>query len=81
MPDDKNTIPLFRMYAVLLIALGAAVTADDVHNAWVCWMLAEDPGHPALVPYSQLPRSVAAQDDDYVAAIRAVASKVANQER
>lgn len=74
-PSDFNTEPLFLTYAVLLKASGTDVTPQDVHNAWVAWMLAFDPQHEALVPYEELPADVAAQDDKYVEAIRRVAAR------
>jgi hypothetical protein len=75
-PDTRDAM-LFRLYAVLLVAVGARVTARDVHNAWVAWMLEHNPAHPALVPFEQLPPEVAALDDAYVAAIRRVATSLA----
>ncbi|MGY0002598.1 DUF7701 domain-containing protein [Micromonospora sp. I033] len=73
-PTEFDTEPLFLAYAVLLKACGTSVTPQDVHNAWVAWMLTYDPGHEALVPYEDLPVDVAKQDDKYVEAIRRVAS-------
>ena len=72
-PATAGTESLFRMYAILLEACGQGVSARDVHNAWVAWMLERDPSHPALVPYGELPEDVARQDDVYVSAIRSVA--------
>ena len=43
-PDARD---LFLAYAVLLRAKGPAVTASDVHDAWVAWMLTRDGEHPA----------------------------------
>ncbi|WP_455565806.1 DUF7701 domain-containing protein [Micromonospora wenchangensis] len=81
-PTDFDTEPLFLAYAVLLKARGTEVTPQDVHNAWVAWMLTFNPEHEALVPYEDLPADVARQDDKYVEAIRRVAStEAANQER
>ncbi|WP_446430668.1 DUF7701 domain-containing protein [Polymorphospora lycopeni] len=74
-PSNFDTEPLFLTYAVLLRARGTAVTAQDVHNAWVAWMLTCDPNHEALVPYEDLPPDVARQDDKYVEAIRRVAAR------
>jgi hypothetical protein len=71
-PND-DTRMLFRMYALLLLAKGANVDAEDVHNAWVAWMADRDDGHDALLPYADLPSDVAAEDQPYVNAIRAVA--------
>ncbi|MFC6158913.1 DUF7701 domain-containing protein [Kribbella jiaozuonensis] len=70
---DEDASDLFRMYAVLLLAKGVSVTASDVHNAWVAWMLETDDSHESLVPYEDLAPSVAAQDEPYVEAIKATA--------
>lgn len=75
-PPAPKTSLLFRMYAVLLAAVGEDVSARDVHNAWVAWMLECDPSHPAMVPYEELPADVAVEDDVYVAAIRRVAARL-----
>jgi hypothetical protein len=74
---EADTRDLFRIYAVLLLAKGADVTAADVHNAWAAWMSDADPGHDAIVPFGELPSEVAVDDQPYVEAIRAVARAVA----
>ena len=71
-PDDDVT-ELFRVYAVLLLAKGDAVTGSDVHNAWVAWMLGRGERHPSLVPFADLNRPTQAEDRPFVLAIRAVA--------
>lgn len=80
-PSSLSTNSLFRIYAVLLEARGQDVTAQDVHNAWVAWMLEHDPSHPAVVPYEELPAHIAAQDEIYVAAIRRVAVRLSGTPR
>ena len=75
LPHD-DTRDLFRMYALLLLAKGAAVNEADVHNAWVSWMAGRDSSHEALLPYDQLGDDVAEQDEPYVEAIRTVARAV-----
>lgn len=70
---DRDTTPLFRSYAVLLLAKGQSVSFADVHNAWAAWMLATDGEHPALVPFDELSDEEAAADEPYVRAIRKVA--------
>lgn len=72
LPHD-DTRDLFRMYALLLLAKGAAVDEADVHNAWVAWMASRDSSHEALLPYDELADVVAGQDRPYVEAIRLVA--------
>lgn len=76
-PEDElpegTTLALFRLYAVLLLAKGADITGEDVHNAWVAWMASQDADHDALMPFSELDAETQAQDSPFVAAIRAVA--------
>lgn len=68
-----DTVPLFRMYAVLLLAKGDQVTRADVHNAWVAWMAGRNREHESLVPFSDLAAQTQAEDSPYVIAIRTVA--------
>ncbi|MET0789617.1 MAG: hypothetical protein ABWY33_10280 [Cellulomonas sp.] len=68
--------PLFLAYAVLLRAKGEAVTASDVHDAWVAWMLPHDADHEALRPYAELPAEVRALDEPFLRAIVAAARSV-----
>jgi hypothetical protein len=67
-PDDSDG--LFRLYALLARAKGAAVTARDVHDAWVIWMQGQDEDHDALVPFEELDRETQAEDSPFVLAIR-----------
>ncbi|MCW2832070.1 MAG: putative glutamine amidotransferase, class [Nocardioides sp.] len=60
-------------FTVLLLAKGAAVTTEDVPNAWAAWMSGNDPDHHAIAPFAELSSDVAADDVPYVDAIRAVA--------
>ncbi len=50
----KSDVPrLFRIYAVLTLAKGTDVTAEDVHDAWAAWEVrpqAEQPVHRAVRP-------------------------------
>lgn len=61
---------LFRLYAVLALAKGLAVTAEDVHNAWAAWTQDSDPAHSEVRPFSELDRATQAEDDPYAEAIR-----------
>lgn len=70
---DENTRGLFRIYAVLMLAKGTAVTSEDVHNAWAAWMAGIDPDHEALVPFQDLDADVASDDEPFAQAIRTVA--------
>jgi len=71
-PDENNTDGLFRIYAVLLLAKGSLVSREDVHNAWVAWMLDVNPTHESLIPFSELDPHTADDDEPYVAAIRPI---------
>ncbi|AGL21543.1 putative glutamine amidotransferase, class I [Actinoplanes sp. N902-109] len=70
-------VPLFRIYAVLLLARGVEVTSADVHNAWAAWMAGRDSGHAQLKPYPELAPEVAGRDERYAEAIRQVARLMA----
>lgn len=70
---DRDTAPLFRMYAVLALAKGERVVLEDVHDAWAAWMSGQDPEHKSLKPLSELPGEVQRADQPYLDAIRAVA--------
>jgi len=72
LPDDDIT-ELLRLYAVLLLAKGDAVTREDVHNAWVAWMLERGEQHESLVPFADLDPATQAEDEPFVIAIHAVA--------
>ncbi len=76
MPRDvpsSDLDDLFRIYAVLALGRGDAVTARDVHNAWAAWMLGRDPSHDAIVPFEELADEERAEDTPFVQAIRAAA--------
>lgn len=70
-PDDSDN--LFLVYAVLALVKGTAVTAEDVHNAWVAWMEMRGERHESMVRFAVLDRGVRAEDDPFVTAIRTVA--------
>lgn len=74
-PPDED-LPLYRLYAVLLLAKGQAVTAEDVHNAWVAWASEHDPDSPSLKPFKELSPGTQRRDEPYVAAIHKVAAKL-----
>lgn len=71
-PGDADS--LFRTYAVLALAKGAEVSAEDVHNAWVAWVSATEPGHEAAVPFDQLDSATREQDEPFLTAIREAVS-------
>ncbi len=73
-PDDD--LPLYRQYAVLLLAKGQDVTVEDVHNAWAAWASDHEPGSRNLLPFKELSLSAQRKDETYVNAIREVAARL-----
>lgn len=73
--ENDDDLSLYRIYAVLALAKGRATTAEDVHDAWSAWRVANFPEHRSIVPFDQLPEHVQRYDDEYVAAIHAVAER------
>lgn len=65
-------VELLRLYALLALVKGAAVTDEDVHHAWSAWTAARRPDHRSLVPFGDLAPEVQALDTRYAEAIRAV---------
>lgn len=76
LPDEDIT-SLFLMYAVLLLAKGEEVTREDVHNAWVAWMVGKGAEHESLIPFTELPAETKDEDSPFVVAIRDVARGLA----
>jgi hypothetical protein len=74
---DGDLHALFRLYAVLALAKGDAVTAEDVHNAWAAWMQENHADHGSLRPFAELDHATQTEDDPYVEAIRAAARDLA----
>jgi hypothetical protein len=70
---DRDTAPLFRIYAVLALAKGDGVVLEDVHDAWAAWMSGQDSEHQSLKPLAELPAEVQRADQPYLDAVRAVA--------
>jgi hypothetical protein len=79
-PDEllpnEDTASLFRLYALLALAKGQAVSEVDVHNAWVAWMQERDPAHRSIKPFTELDAETQAADEPFVRAIRAVAERL-----
>jgi hypothetical protein len=74
-PDHPESLRLFRLYALLALVKGEATTREDVHNAWIVWMVEVDDDHDALVPYDDLSEEQRDQDQPFVKAILAVVSR------
>jgi len=72
-PDD---LPLYRLYAVLLLAKGQNVTAEDVHNAWAAWASDHEPESQHLLPFKELSLRAQRKDQPYVDAIHQVAEHI-----
>lgn len=72
---DEDTSSLFRTYAVLLLAKGQEVTREDVHNAWVAWMLERGETHESMVPFADLSAETKAEDSPFMVAVRTVAEQ------
>lgn len=71
----ENSDSLFRFYAVLLRVRGEQVSLADVHDAWSAWRVMDDPAHPAIVPFEELPPEKQEQDRPYLNAIQDVARR------
>ena len=51
--DDDGADDLFRLYGLLALAKGIDTTAEDVHNAWVVWMVQRGgQDHQSLRPFA-----------------------------
>lgn len=69
-PDDADDPrSLFRLYALLALTVGEAVTTREVHDAWSVWMLARGEKHESIVPFENLDAEVQAEDEPFVTAI------------
>lgn len=73
---SDEDLPLYRIYAVLLLAKGQDVTAEDVHNAWSAWASEHEPESRNLLPFKELSLRVQRKDQVYVEAIHQVAERM-----
>jgi len=64
--SEGHTTSLFRMYAVLIRARGAAITESDVHDVRSAWALVEQPAEAAIQPFKILDPPVQAKDATYI---------------
>jgi len=76
---EGDTSDLFRIYAVLLLVKGKDVTREDVHNAWVAWMVTKGEVHESMVPFAELSPDTKDEDSPFVDAIRSVARSIAGR--
>jgi hypothetical protein len=75
-PDEPGILGLFRNYALLALVKGRATTREDVHDAWVLWMVEQDDSHQALRPFSELSNDQKSQDEPFLRAIHDVAGGI-----
>jgi hypothetical protein len=73
---SDEDLPLYRIYAVLLLVKGQHVTAEDVHNAWAAWANEHEPESRNLLPFKELSLRVQQKDQIYVDAIHQVAERM-----
>ncbi|HSS41879.1 MAG TPA: hypothetical protein VLK37_04930 [Solirubrobacterales bacterium] len=73
-PDEPEILTLFRTYALLALVKGPETTREDVHDAWVLWMVERDHSHQALLPFSELTDEQKRQDEPFLDAIHDVSS-------
>jgi hypothetical protein len=52
---------------------------EDVHNAWVAWMLDKGETHESIVPFVELSAETQAEDSPFMVAVRTVAQRHRNQ--
>lgn len=76
-PDDML---LYRIYALLALTRGTAVTKRDVHDAWCVWKLQHVKEHKSLKPYAKLTQEVQDMDEPYRKAIEDVAREIVNDD-
>lgn len=83
-PEDvhphEDSGALFRLYAVLARAKGAAVTRSDVHDAWSAWMAEREPKHSSLVQYGDLGEAAREETKILVRAIQDAAERSGHTE-
>lgn len=78
-PDSvlsDEDLPLYRIYAVLLLAKGLDVVAEDVHNAWVAWACEHDAESRSLLPFKELSLRTQSKDQPYLDAIHQVSKRM-----
>lgn len=73
---SDEDLPLYRIYAVLLLAKGQDVTAEDVHNAWAAWACVYEPDSQNIIPFKELSHRVQQKDKLYVDTIHKVSKRM-----
>lgn len=74
MPLPVEKLPLYRLYAVLLLVKGEGVTCEDVYHAWAFWESVARPSFHALEPFNALRPEIQQLSERYARAIRLVAA-------
>lgn len=70
LPEDEQDLDaLFRLYALIALVKGEAITERDVHDAWSVWMVSRGEGHESVVPFEDLKADVQREDRPFVDAI------------
>jgi hypothetical protein len=75
-PEHPEGLRLFRLYALLALVKGDKTSREDVHNAWIVWMVEVDGDHDALKPYGELTDEQRNQDQPFLDAIHEVALRL-----
>ncbi len=70
---EGDSAGLFRIYAVLTLAKGTAVSLEDVHNAWAAWMSEREPNHESIRQYAELSSELKREDQPFLKAIQSIA--------
>lgn len=73
--DIAETPSLLDSYALLVLAVGEAVTSELVHDAWSIWSNTISPEHRYLIPFALLPTEVQQRDEVGRDAIATVAAR------
>jgi hypothetical protein len=77
---DDCEVDLLRQYALLVLVTGEQTTEQDAHDAWATWRTATNPRHRLLVPFHHLTAEAQALNTPYADAIRAVATRLREQD-
>jgi hypothetical protein len=80
-PGEEDELHLFRLYALLALSKGLSTVREDIHNAWVIWMIQVHPGHPAILPFDQLTPEQRLQDDPFLKAVHKIAARLTDDRR
>lgn len=67
---------LLDLYALLVMTSGEWTTVEHVHDAWSLRASRVNPGHPSIVPFSELSEQVQARDLKYATVIRRIAHEL-----